>query len=89
MGLFYDIVESVLGNGSDDQAVRFVFETSLDLTALNLEPIVTAGLVNRKADTEPAGLVDEPVIDPKPIGIFEMGDKYPDAPFFLCLVQWG
>jgi hypothetical protein len=42
----------------------------------------------RKADTLTAGFVDQPKINPQPAGIFEMGDKDANAPFFLRLVQW-
>ena len=63
-GLFDEVVEAIQRNGTDDQTVRFLFETILDLTALNPELVVTAGLVNRKADPETAGLVDKPVVDP-------------------------
>ena len=75
-GLFYKVVEAVQRNGTDDQAVRFFFEVFLDLTALNRKLVVTAGLVNRKADTQTAGLIDQPEVDPQPVGIFEVGDSF-------------
>ena len=45
-GFLNKVVEAVQRDGTDDQAVRFIFEGFLDLTALKLELVVTAGLVD-------------------------------------------
>jgi hypothetical protein len=87
LGPFGEVIETVRGDGAENQAVRLPSQTFFDLSALDIEVAIAAGFVNGQADAETAGLIDQSVVDRQPISVLEVRNGNADAPFLTCFLR--